>query len=144
MSRHKSRASGRHSGRGNARNVRLAEQIRKDLAVLIQREFDTTQAGLITLTEVELTVDYAHAKVYFTVMGATPEAATALLNEKAGWLHSLLFKRLHIHTVPTLRFLHDDQQERGLALMRLIEEVNRPAAHNAARDPDIPIPDPQP
>jgi len=145
MSRHKSRASERSSGRsGAARNVRLAEQIRKDLAVLIQREFDTAQAGLITLTEVALTVDYAHAKVYFTVMGATVEAAMALLNEKAGWLHSLLFKRLHIHTVPTLRFLHDDQQERGLALMRLIEEVNRPAADNAARDPDIPIPDPQP
>jgi len=145
MSRHKSRASGRNGGRGGARNVRLAEQIRKDLAVLIQREFDVAQAGLITLTEVELTVDYAHAKVYFTVMGSTPDAATALLNEKAGWLHSLLFKRLHIHTVPTLRFLHDDQQERGLALMRLIEEVNRPAAEPIAlRDPDIPIPDRQP
>jgi len=142
MSRHKSRSQGRNGGRGGARNVRLAEQIRKDLALLIQREFDAAQAGFITLTEVELTVDYAHAKVYFTVLNNTPDAAAALLNEKAGWLHSLLFKRLHIHTVPTLRFLHDDQQERGLALMRLIEEVNRPAANVAARDPEIPIPIP--
>jgi len=145
MSRHKSRTSGRNGGRGSARNVRLAEQIRKDLAVLIQRELDAAQAGFITLTEVELSVDYAHAKVYFTVLNSTPDAAAALLNDKAGWLHSLLFKRLHIHTVPTLRFLHDDQQERGLALMRLIEEVNRPAAKAAdMHDPDIPIPDHQP
>jgi len=144
MSRHKSRSQDRNGGRGSARNVRLAEQIRKDLAMLIQREFDAAQVGFITLTEVELTVDYAHAKVYFTVMGSTPDAAAVLLNEKSGWLHSLLFKRLHIHTVPTLRFLHDDQQERGLALMRLIEEVNRPTANIAARDPDIPIPDKQP
>jgi len=118
MKRHKSRSP-------TARNVRLADQIRKDLASLIQREIDSTQAGIITLTEVELTVDYAHAKVYFTVMGTTPEATTALLNDKAGWLHSLLFKRLHIHTVPTLRFIHDTQQERGLALVRLIESVNQ-------------------
>jgi len=147
MSRHKSRASGRNGGRGGARNVRLAEQIRKDLAVLIQRELDVSQAGLVTLTEVALSVDYAHAKVYFTVMGATPEEASALLNDKAGWLYSLLFKRLHIHTVPTLRFVHDDQQERGLALMRLIEEVNRPTATEPSGSeptpqPDLPIPIP--
>jgi len=136
MTRPKSRS--RHNVRAGGRNIRLAEQIRKDLAVLIQREIDSSQAGLITLTEVALTVDYAHAKVYFTVMGAEVAAATTVLNDKAGWLHSLLFKRLHIHTVPTLHFIHDDQQEKGLALMRLIEEVNRPV-----RD-DVPIPDAQP
>lgn len=132
MSRHKTRANA-------GRNARLADQIRKDLAVLIQREIDISRAGLITLSEVDLSVDYAHAKVYFTVMGAEPEVATAALNEKAGWLHSLLFKMLHIHTVPTLRFIHDDQLTRGLALSRLIDEVNRPAAAPAASDdPDVP------
>ena len=132
MSRHKTRANA-------GRNARLADQIRKDLAVLIQREIDISRAGLITLSEVDLSVDYAHAKVYFTVMGAEPEAASAALNEKAGWLHSLLFKMLHIHTVPTLRFIHDDQLTRGLALSRLIDEVNRPAAAPAASDdPDVP------
>ena len=83
MSRHKSKAI-------PGRNLRLADQIQKDLAGIIQREIDTTRAGLITLSGVELSTDYAHAKVYFTVLGAEPEAATALLNEKAGWLHSQL------------------------------------------------------
>ena len=135
----------RHKTRSNAgRNARLADQIRKDLAVLVQRELDISRAGLITLSEVELSVDYAHAKVYFTVMGAEPEVAAAALNEKAGWLHSLLFKMLHIHTVPTLRFIHDDQLTRGLALAQLIDQVNRPsAAPNASDDPDD-VPDEQP
>lgn len=134
----------RHKTRSNAgRNARLADQIRKDLAVLIQREVDVSRAGLITLSEVELSVDYAHAKVYFTVMGAEPEAATAILNEKAGWLHSLLFKMLHIHTVPTLRFIHDDHLTRGLALSQLIDQVNRPSAAPAASD-DPDVPDEQP
>lgn len=118
---------GRHKSRPNSgRNTRLADQIQKDLAGLIQREIDISRAGLITLTGVDLSADYAHAKVYFTVMGAEPEAATAALTEKAGWLHSLLFKLLHIHTVPTLRFIHDDQLARGLALSQLIDRANRP------------------
>ena len=66
MSRHKSKAI-------PGRNLRLADQIQKDLAGIIQREIDTTRAGLITLSGVELSTDYAHAKVYFTVLGAEPD-----------------------------------------------------------------------
>lgn len=120
---------GRHKFKPNpGRNTRLADQIQKDLAGLIQREIDVSRAGLVTLTGVDLSADYAHAKIYFTVMGAEPDAATAALNEKAGWLHSLLFKLLHIHTVPTLRFVHDDQLARGIALSHLIDQANRPPA----------------
>jgi ribosome-binding factor A len=131
---------GRNKSKPNpGRNTRLADQIQKDLAGLIQRELDVSRAGLITLTGVELSADYAHAKVYFTVMGAEPEAATAALAEKAGWLHSLLFKLLHIHTVPTLRFVHDDQLARGLALSKLIDRANQPQTGSfLASGPDDP------
>tara|TARA_R100001143_G_C3356981_1_gene133045 strand:+ start:874 stop:1281 length:408 start_codon:yes stop_codon:yes gene_type:complete len=131
MGRHKSKPA-------TSRNTRLADQIQKDLAILIQREVDVSRAGLITLTGVELSADYAHAKVYFTVMGAEPEAAKAVLDEKAGWLHSLLFKMLHIHTVPTLHFHHDDQLARGLALSRLIDQANAPWSQEAGAEPDEP------
>lgn len=131
----------RHRNKPNpGRNTRLADQIQKDLATLIQREVDIARAGLVTLTGVELSADYAHAKVYFTVMGAEPEAATEALAEKAGWLHSLLFKLLHIHTVPTLRFVHDDQLARGLELSQLIDRANQPQTYTttAAADPEDP------
>lgn len=118
MSRHKSKSI-------PGRNLRLADQIQKDLAGLIQREIDMSRAGLITLSGVELSADYAHAKVHFTVLGAEPETAAALLNEKAGWLHSQLYKLLHIHTVPTLRFYHDPQIERGIEMSSLIARANR-------------------
>ncbi|CAM5419005.1 30S ribosome-binding factor RbfA [Eoetvoesiella caeni] len=130
---------GRHRSKPNpGRNTRLADQIQKDLASLIQREIDVSRAGLVTLSGVELSADYAHAKVYFTVMGAEPEAATAALNEKAGWLHSLLFKLLHIHTVPTLRFIHDDQVARGIEMSALIDRANRPQTYSAAPADDDP------
>lgn len=122
----------RHKPRSNAgRNTRLADQIQKDLAQLIQREFDVSQVGLVTLSGVDLSTDYAHAKVYFTVLGAEPETAQDSLNDKAGWLHSLLFKMLHIHTVPTLRFIHDDQVARGIEMTKLIEKANRPSSFSS-------------
>lgn len=129
----------RHKTRQNAgRNTRLADQIQKDLAGIIQREIDVSRAGLITLTSVDLSPDYAHAKVYFTVLGAEPAAAAATLNEKAGWFHSLLFKLLHIHTVPTLRFIHDEGIVRGLHLSRLIDEANRSDGGETLPPPDEP------
>lgn len=136
---------GRHKSRPNqGRNTRLADQIQKDLAGLIQRELDVSRAGLITLTGVDLSADYAHAKVHFTVMGAEPEVALAALNEKAGWLHSLLFKMLHIHTVPTLHFVHDEQLARGIELSRLIDEANRPQSYSASEPSEPEDPDERP
>src|SRR3546814_265120 len=135
---------GRHQSRSNpGRNVRLADQILKDLAGLIQRELEMSRVGLVTLTEVELSADYAHAKVYFTVLGAEPDPVAQVLNEKAGWLHSQLFKLLHIHTVPTLRFIHDPQIARGVELAQLIDRANRPQAGVAAI-PELEDPDEQP
>jgi len=105
------------------RNQRVADQIQRDLAELIPREIRNSSMGLVTLQAVELTPDMAHAKVYFTVLGADPEVATSILKEKAGYLHSLLFKRLHIHTVPTLHFIHDASVERGVEMSRLIDQA---------------------
>ena len=105
------------------RNQRLADQIQRDLAELIPREISTSSTGLITLQSVELSPDLAHAKVFFTVLGAEPEKALNALQEKAGYLHSLLFKRLHIHTVPTLHFHYDNSVEHGIEMSRLIDQA---------------------
>ncbi len=107
----------------NHRNQRVADQIQRDLAELIPREIRDPKVGLITLQGVELTTDMAHAKIFFTVLGAEPEVALAALREKAGYLHSLLFKRLHIHTVPTLHFHHDESVARGVEMSRLIDQA---------------------
>jgi ribosome-binding factor A len=82
----------------------------------------------VTLTGVEVTPDYAHAKVYFTTLGAEPAVAARALNDKAGYFHSLLFKRLSIHTIPTLKFVHDESVERGFAIDQLISEAVGPGS----------------
>ena len=127
MSRHKQKAA-------PGRNLRLADQIQKDLAIIIQRDIDMSRVGMITLSGIDLTTDYAHAKVYFTVLGGEPGLAAGLLNEKAGWFHSQLYKLLHIHTVPTLRFFHDPQLKRGIEMSALIDQANLPGQYAGVSD----------
>ena len=114
----------RHSKAIPNRNLRIASQIGRDLAELIPREVRDPRALLVTITDVELTPDYAHAKVYFTTLAEDGEGAREALQGKAGWLHSLLFKRLSIHTVPMLHFVHDKSVKEGSALSQLIDAAN--------------------
>ena len=112
------------------RAQRVSDQIQRDLAELIAREVRDPRVGMVTLSGVELTPDYAHAKVYITVIGSEPAAATVGLNAAAGHLHNLLFKRLHIHTVPRLTFVHDVSLERGFE----IDDLIRQALHDVGED----------
>jgi ribosome-binding factor A len=106
------------------RNVRIADQIQRDLSELIAREVKDPRIGLVTIQSVELTPDYAHAKVFFTTLTGDPAQTQNALNHAAGHLHNLLFKRLHIHTVPTLHFLFDATIEKAVQMSRLIDEAN--------------------
>lgn len=105
------------------RGLRVADQIQRDLAELIPQEVRDPRVGLVTLTGCEVTPDYAHAKVFFTVIGSEPEVAAQGLNAAAGLLHNLLFRRIRIHTVPRLHFVHDESVERGFAMDQLINSA---------------------
>ncbi len=113
----------RHKKKTPARGVRVAEQIQKDLAQLIARELRDPRLGFVTLTDVELTPDYAYATVYFSVLTGSAESTEEALNDSAGYLRNLIFKRMHIHTVPTLRFKHDQSVERGAEMAQIIDRA---------------------
>ena len=101
------------------RSFKVADQIQRDLAELI-RELKDPRIGMVTLQGVEVTPDYAYAKVFFSVLVGEGEATQEALNQSAGFLRNGLFKRLHIHTVPTLHFVFDRTQERASDMNALI------------------------
>lgn len=105
------------------RGFRVADQIQRDLAELI-RELKDPRIGMVTISGVTVTPDYAHAKVHFTVLMGDPEQCEEGLNEAAGFLRNGLFKRLQIHTVPTLHFHFDKTTERAADLNALIAKAN--------------------
>ena len=115
------------------RGFRVADQIQRDLAELI-RGLKDPRVGMVTISAVEVTPDYAHAKVHFSVLVGDAEATGQALNEAAGFLRNGLFKRLQIHTVPTLHFHFDRTTERAAELNALI---NRAVA-DKAKDADEP------
>ncbi len=102
------------------RAFKVADQIQRDLTELIARELKDPRVGMVTLQGVEVTPDYAHAKVFFSLLTGDPVETQAALNQAAGFLRNGLFKRLHIHTVPTLHFVFDRTSERAADMNALI------------------------
>jgi ribosome-binding factor A len=107
-----------------SRSDRISEQIRRDLAEIIRGELKDPRVGMISLTAIELTPDYAHAKVFFTTLDIShlPEIQSGLARA-AGFLRRELGRRIRIHTLPELHFIHDDSLERGASLSKLIDEA---------------------
>ncbi len=108
-----------------ARSDRVTEQVRRDLATLIQTELKDPRVRMVSLTAVELTPDYAHAKVFFTSLQSEhlDEIQTGL-NRASGFLRRELGKRIKIHTLPQLHFIYDVSVERGTSLSLLIDQAN--------------------
>ena len=105
------------------RAFKVADQIQRDLTELIARELKDPRVGMVTLQVVEVTPDYAHAKVFFSLLTGDPQQTQDALNQAAGFLRNGLFKRLHIHTVPTLHFIFDRTTERAADMNALIAKA---------------------
>lgn len=124
---------------------RVADQIQRELALLIQLEVNDPRVGMVSVTGVKVSRDLAHADVYVTVMGSvdgvsrlapgvTLDKAGALdkleveeslkaLNVASGYLRSLLAKRTSLRTTPKLIFHYDQSVARGQYLSSLIDKA---------------------
>ena len=113
------------ANKGFSRRDRISEQIRRELAEVIRSELKDPRVGMISLTDVEISADYAHAKVYFSsLLGKEGiELVQAGLQQASGFLRSELGKRISIHMTPQLHFIFDDSLERGAQLSKLISEA---------------------
>jgi ribosome-binding factor A len=106
-----------------SRTRRVADEIQRDLAELIQKELGDPRIGMVTVTGVEVTHEFEHAKVYFSVLGdrAQAELSAKVLNKAAGFLRRELARRLKIRIIPQLHFIYDETIEKGNRLSALID-----------------------
>jgi ribosome-binding factor A len=106
------------------RSERVAGQLRRDLAKLIQSEVKDPEVGFVSLSDVEVTRDLSHAKVFITVF--EPEKAKEslkALRRAAPFLRSRLAKLMRMRHVPELHFQHDDSVEQGSHIDELIAKA---------------------
>lgn len=127
----------RRGGQGFSRSDRVAEQVRRELAELLRFGIkDPRLAGLlpmVTLTDVEVSPDYSHAKVFYTSLADSSmnrELDEGLVRI-SGFLRKELGKRIRIHQIPSLHFKFDASVSHGATLSRLIDQTI--AADNAAQ-----------
>jgi len=111
--------------KGFSRKDRVAEQIRRELAELIRTELKDPRVGMISITDVEVTADYAHAKVFFSTLAGSEHLEEVMtgLQKASGFLRRELGKRISIHMTPQLHFVFDQSLERGADLSKLIQEA---------------------
>lgn len=119
-----------------SRPRRVAEQIQRELAELIQLEVKDPRVGMVTLTGVEVSADYAHAKVFFSLLGDQKRVDEALkgLNSAAGFLRSQVAHRMKLRVMPMLHFIHDISLEQGARLDKLIADAVAEDARHPSDD----------
>jgi ribosome-binding factor A len=125
-------------GGARIRQERVAEQIRIEIAGILQRDLKDPRVGLATCTRVRVSGDLKVAKIYVSVLGAPEEQkrAMAALDGASGFVRRLLGQRLGLRVSPEVRFTFDPSIEYGIRLEKLIEET-RGNAPDDSPDEDV-------
>ena len=111
----------------NVRINRVAEEIKKELSLMLQTELKDPRIGFVTITGVEVTNDYSQAKVYVSVFGdeeKRKESLSALTNA-GGYLRTELGKKIRIRHIPELIFKIDTSIDYGLKIDKLLSQINK-------------------
>jgi len=107
-----------------SRSQRMAEQLRRELAEIIQDEIKDPRVGFISFTEVRMSRDLSHAVIYCSVLNSEQlEESIEILNSAAGFIRKSIGRRIRARIVPTLKFVADESIIRGAAMDELISEA---------------------
>src|SRR3954471_16388806 len=107
------------------RTRRVAELIKRELALLIPQSVRDPHVGLVTLTYASVSPDMSNARIYFTLLGGMEKAKETerALNRAAGFLRRELHGRVVLRSIPQLRFHYDESVERGARVSSLIDRA---------------------
>jgi ribosome-binding factor A len=117
------------------RSDRVASQLQKELAELVQIHIRDKRLGMVTISDVEVSRDLAVAKVFVSFLGANEPVKQCLntLTQAVPMLRHELGKRMRMRIMPELRFLHDESIERGMRMEALLNQLGAGAS---AKDQD--------
>ena len=112
------------------RTIRLAEQIRIEVADILARDVHDPGIGFLTLTRVTVTKDLLQARIFYTTMGDPAERKkTARALERAlPFIRRALGQRLQLRRVPEIAFRYDEAVATQARVEELLEEIRRTKA----------------
>jgi len=112
----------------HSRGDRIRKTLIKELSDIIQHKVkDPRIKGIISVTDVELSQDYKHAKVYVSIFGAEEDKADVMeaIEDSASFVRGELGKRITIRFTPTVKFLLDESQEKARKINDLLDKISR-------------------
>ena len=115
--------------KGTIKNVRINSEVLKELSQIIAYEVKDPRINPFTsVMDVYVAPDLKTCKVYESVMGSDEDKENTMtgLNSAKGMIRSLLAKRMNMRNTPELTFILDESIEKGIEMMKFIDEVNAP------------------
>ncbi|MBP5494172.1 MAG: 30S ribosome-binding factor RbfA [Lachnospiraceae bacterium] len=115
--------------KGSIKNVRINSEVLKELSQIIAYEVKDPRINPFTsVMDVYVAPDLKTCKVYVSVMGSDEDKENTMagLNSAKGMIRSLLAKRMNMRNTPELTFILDESIEKGIEMMKFIDEVNAP------------------
>jgi len=117
------------------RVARVAELIKREVSQMLLSGIkdDRVQVGMVSVTDVEVSGDLQHAKIFVSIYG-TDEARSetmAGLKSATGYVRSILGQRVRLRRTPEVVFLEDRSIERGTRVLSLINQLSH------QRNPDL-------
>ncbi|MFN3927825.1 MAG: 30S ribosome-binding factor RbfA [Pseudanabaenaceae cyanobacterium] len=121
------------------RVARVAEQIKREVGSMLLRDIkdDRVGVGMVSVTEVEVSGDLRHAKIFVSIYGTESDrqATMAGLLSVTGFVRRELAKRLTVRFVPEIVFCEDRSLERGAQILALLDRLAEERAHKEQSDP---------
>ncbi len=113
-----------------ARVRRVCETCREVLGEIIQKEIKDPRIGFVTVTEVEMSADLRHARIWVSVLGTREEADEAMkaLEGARGFIRAELGKRVRLRYLPEVTFMRDESCERSQRLEGIFRALREEAS----------------
>jgi ribosome-binding factor A len=113
------------------RHARVAEEIRHELGIMVAGELkDPRIAGLVTVTEVRVTPDLKHARVFVSVVGNDAEQKSTIrgLAAAASYIRHELTERIQLRRAPEIHFILDHSEEYSQRIDELLRQTKKSAS----------------
>ena len=105
---------------------KINELIRQEMGDILLKEGDIEPGVLVTILKVTATADLKNADILFSVWpNEKAEKINAQLKIQAGWLQSLLNKRVKFHPVPRIKFVLNTEEVEGQKIDAMIKKLNK-------------------
>lgn len=119
------------------RKDRVQEELKREIASILQKDVKDPRVGFITITDVELSDDLSFAKVFYSTLNDEKlEELQNGLDKATGYIRSEIGKRIRLRIIPEISWRYDASLKRGARIMEILGEVSQKESETSGDNRD--------